>query len=179
MNFKSLSLLIVTFCCFGFSNILFGQQKDDFTIENFKFLNGLYSGTLTYTDYSSNKVVPLQLVCNTYFDKDEIIQKILINEGFGNYDQEYKYKIKDGSIAGFKTVSSQIDGKTIKIIATKKGKDGNENRPCIFRYTFDANDQEYLITKEVKFNDEENYFIRNQYYFKRIEKPSPSEVGFK
>ena len=179
MNFKTFGSLAFIFSFFLFSNTVSGQQETDFSIEDFKFLNGLYSGTLTYKDYSSDKIVPLQLVCNTYFKGDQVIQKILINENFENYSQEYKYKIKDGSIDGFEVISNQIGKTNLKIIATQKGKDGNQNRPCTFKYTFDASEQEYTITKEVKFDDEQDYFIRNQYHFKRIEKLNPEKIGFK
>lgn len=159
----------------------FGQQTTDFSFNDLKFLNGLYTGTLTYKDYSSNEIVTLKLVCNTTQKNEELNLKILINEWGKNYDQNYTYKSKNGKVNGFSLVSNYYNSgnQSFKVVLTQKGKDGNDNKSCLFKYTMIGDNQSFLITKEVKFDDETAYFIRNQYHFMRTPDLVSKELGFK
>ena len=179
-----LNLIKITAALFGLclmSCPATGQTTSKLATQDFQFLNGLYAGTLTYRDYTSNETVTLQLVCNTYLKNNQLVQKILINEWGGNYEQDYKYTFKNGGIEGYSLVSSDIntDTKNVELIFSKKGRDGNKNRSCTFKYTLKSNQETYSITKEVKFDDEEDYFIRNQYRFERLNSIAKEDLGFK
>lgn len=178
---KKIILCSVTFNVMILSSALFGQSDPKLSSEDLQFLNGLYTGTLTYTDYTSEEIVTLQLVCNTYLKNDQLAQSILINEWGGNYEQSYTYKVKNGTIDGHQMDQIEIDRekKMIKVVYTRKGQDGNENRPCTFKYTLVGDVHQYSITKQVKFDDETDYFIRNQYRFNRLQEVSSTDLGFK
>ena len=179
---KSFESSVVIFFILLVSFPLLSQSSKELSIDDLTFLNGLYTGTLTYKDYSSDQTVTLPLVCNTFYKNDQILQKILINEGGKNYEQDYKFRIKDGKVDGFELVSQIINvednAKAIELIISQKGKDGNQNRPCTFKYTIKGDQSAYAVTKEVKFDDEASYFIRNQYRFKRLESLKETEKGF-
>ena len=179
---QSMSLLFF-FISSLFTTDLIAQPAPGIQLDDFKPLSGLYQGTLTYRDYSSDKIVTLQTVSNVSFDEKSMNIKILINEWGKDYTQNYNYKIKNGALVNngawdTESIDKGEEGK-LRLVVTQKGKDGNKNRPCIFRVTFDGDDQHFSITKEVRFLDEADFFIRNRYTFQRINELNPDTSDFK
>ena len=100
-----------------------------------------------------------------------IADALIINEG-KVYRQHYAYQVKDGSIVfeGPWTTEAKagtISGGDFRLVLTKRGRDGNQRKPCTFRLTFSGGAQALTISKEVKFDSEAEYFLRNEYQLVR------------
>lgn len=136
--------------------------------EVFKPLEGLYTGTLTYTDYQSGQLTAMPLVANAVVDDNGLKVFIEINENGRRYDQSYSYKIKNGQLSGWDLRSNELtNGGNLVLI--RKGKDAR--RAAQFRTTIAPTSEGFRITKEVRFIDDGDsaaYFIRNQYDYQRV-----------
>lgn len=149
-------------------------------VEMLRPVNGLYTGTLTYLDYSSEEVVALQTVSNCYFEGDNLHIRHMINEWGNAFDQHYVYAFKDDGVRMDGkwdiTTSTADSAANFVLVLESEGKDGNQKRPCTFRTTLKGNNKAFTITKEVRFDDEAEFFIRNQYKMERI--GEKGEAGF-
>mgnify|MGYP006276749501 CR=1 FL=1 len=146
------------------------------------FLEGLYQGDLTYKDYTSGELESLPLVASFTRKGDTYTLDIELCEWGKLFDQKYKYRIANGTVYSdgawnLESKAVNDDAKTFAIVISRTGKDGNERRPCTFRTTLAGSVQQWTITKEVKFDDEPDYFIRNQYTLKQVEKPQPARFS--
>ena len=164
--FKTILLLLPVFVSAWFTTAQTSIQPAEL-----KPLNGLWKGDLIYRDYSSDERVSLPLVGNAYFKGEDLHLEFIINEG-KVYRQHYAYQVKDGSIVfeGPWTTEAKagtISGGDFRLVLTKRGRDGNQRKPCTFRLTFSGGAQALTISKEVKFDSEAEYFLRNEYQLVR------------
>ncbi len=137
---------------------------------DFKVLEGNWTGQLTYLDYTSNKqeTIPSTLKASvTRSNKFELKFGYPGESGKGGADV---YKIsEDGSLVNNMKVlerTEQQDG-TLKIVLEQKGPDGNDHRPATFHHILEIGKDKFVMTKMVKFDNEKNFFRRNQYEFSR------------
>lgn len=160
-----ISLLILQISATGFA------QEYYLTKEDLKQLSGCWDGSLTYLDYSTNKpfsmpsnynISPIEKSDNfkvviAYPKEPEAnsIDTIFIT-GNGNEI--------DGEIIKSKRVLSD---KSLEIITEQKGKDGNDDKPATFKFTYLLSAENYSKKKEVKFDDGEAWIMRHEYKFKR------------
>lgn len=144
---------------------LFATQGDaaPISVDDFKFLSGLYTGSLTYTDYQGGEIVSMPLVANLSVKGNQLNFNIEINEGGNRYQQNYHYTVQNGGLKGYEVLENDL--KNGKIVFSNKGRDAK--RPAEFRHTAVMNEQGLRITKEVRFLDEPgaSFFIRNQYTY--------------
>ena len=168
---KKLSLLIVTMIFAGAlaaqSNVKMAQVKE---VEH---LNGLYTGTLSYLDYTSNERVEIPLTGNCYLKSDDLFLEFTINEWGKVFHQKYKYSFKNGTIyadGAWNLEKDEYDPETkaFTYLITKSGRDGNERKPCTFRVKMAYANDTLTITKDVKFDDEDAFFNRNEYKITRL-----------
>lgn len=134
-------------------------------------LRGTWKGNLTYRDYSSNtkEVIPVVIygwckddeesTCRTWTLKyeypDEPKAKSEENFSIGNKGRSFngatlieKKRMKDG---------------TLKFVTEEKGKDGNDDKPCVIRHVYQLSYHSFIITKLVRFDGETTFFERNEY----------------
>ena len=100
--------------------------------------------------------------------KDKFIMEHIIYEG-KVVRQKYEVSFKqDKAIVNGQTMDilentfGTKDQKP-KMVVSHRGRDGNDNQKCTFRYTLSYENDLLKITKEVKFDNEQDYFVRNQY----------------
>jgi hypothetical protein len=161
---------------------LFIQAQLMVQAEELNFLEGLYRGDLTYKDYTSGELESLPLVASFTRKGDTYTLDIELYESGKLFDQKYKYRIANGTVysdGAWNLESKEVnsDAQTFAIVIKRTGKDGNERRPCTFRTTLAGDARQWTITKEVKFDDEPDYFTRNQYTLKQVEKPQPARFS--
>ncbi len=136
----------------------------------FRPFEGAWKGKLEYRDYTSNEWVGMPLEGAAYLKGNSFHLKYLLKEGKG-YKQHYTYAIKDGTVfsgGAWKIVSFQpLSGGVFQLVMTQAGRDGNEHKPCMFRVRFEGNAQYLTITKEVRFDGEADFFVRNTYSLTR------------
>ncbi len=142
-------------------------------IDEVKHLNGLYTGTLTYLDYTSNERETLPLIGNCYVEKNNLILEFTFNEWGKVIRHKYDLEIKNGTIytdGPLKLEEKKYDTatKSFRYVFTERGKDGNEGKPCTFRHTVTYDNNVFAMTKDVKFDGEDEYFNRNEYKITRL-----------
>ncbi|MDX1943008.1 MAG: hypothetical protein SFU99_20765 [Saprospiraceae bacterium] len=162
---KSVFAILLTTLLFSF--------EPSVQIDEVKHLNGLYTGTLTYLDYTSNERVEIPLIANCYIEKNKLIQEFTINEWGRVVRQKESYEFKNGTIyadGALKLEEKEYNAATkeFRLVLTERGKDGNQQKPCIFRYTASYANDVFTMTKDVKFDGENEFFNRNEYKISRL-----------
>jgi hypothetical protein len=132
---------------------------------------GNWKGTLTYLDYTSGK--PYTLPVNLYMDQNAgSLTDLIFNY---TYPTEPKANSKDivkisedGRSLNNERVVELVHGRDINYISTEThGQDGNDHKPATIRHVYALGKEILDIKKEVKFDGEENWILRNEYSLKR------------
>ncbi|MEO6404793.1 MAG: hypothetical protein ABIY51_14245 [Ferruginibacter sp.] len=151
--------------------LLLAQKPMTVTTMDMKTITGCWQGTLTYLDYTTNK--PFSMAADL-----EISQ--LREEGKFIFANIYPKEPKANS---FNTVVIASDGKMIdgeyvkskkrnadgslEIITELTGKDGNDNRAAILRYTYNIGKNIYVHRKDVQFIGQKEWIKRHEYMYHR------------
>lgn len=157
---KSLTFILLTF-----ASVFQAQLSPN----DFRPLFGSWKGGLTYNDYRSGKPVKIPVritVTELKADKNAIIL-------FYDYPEEPKENgndtiriSADRKMIGDKNiVAVKREHDLTKITAERSGEDND--KPATLRYTYTISSAQFIIRKEVKYNDAENYFFRNEYAMSR------------
>lgn len=137
------------------------------TTDELKILVGEWKGNLTYIDYTTNKPFSMPANLSVKQNKNQLIL-------FNTYPKEPKAngkdKIKlskDGSkINGVEIKSKEIlDNGDIQVTTEKVGKDNNLK--ATIRQTYILGKNRFIIRKEVKFEDSQEWLKRNEYNYTR------------
>ena len=141
------------------------------SVKDFKPAFGKWKGTLTYLDYTSGK--PYTMSCNITVSPVNAtpLQLVIAYE----YPDEPKANgndtlviSRDGKMIddGTVIVKEKIEG-LLRVITAKNGVDGNESRKAQIRFIYEAGKKSFSIRKEVKFEGEEKWILRNEYKMAR------------
>jgi hypothetical protein len=141
------------------------------SIKDFKPAFGKWRGTLTYLDYTSGK--PYTMPCNITVRKDESNsnQVILAYE----YPNEPKANGKDTIIISTdgrmiddeQVVSKEKGNGLLKIISERNGVDGNDSKKAVIRHVYSIGKKSFSVRKEVRFDGDEKWILRNEYKMSR------------
>lgn len=161
--------LILLFLIFGISSLVFADAK--IKTKDLQILTGAqWSGNLIYLDYGTNKQVSIPSNLTVTQSKEDKLSWIF----------EYKYPdepkadskdtviiSKDGSLFdGEKVIErTELGNQTLKIVTEKSGTDNDKN--SLFRFTYLIGKNEFSIKKEVKNENTSDFFVRNEYKWKR------------
>lgn len=141
------------------------------SVKDFKPAFGKWRGSLTYLDYTSGK--PYSMPCNVTVSADKSNKRQLF------FDFEYPNEPQangkdtivispDGKMMGDEiVVSNEKQNGVTKIIAERNGLDGNDNRKAILRHTYLVSKKSFSMRKEVKFDGEDKWILRNEYKMTR------------
>ena len=140
------------------------------SVKNFKPAFGKWKGSLTYLDYSSGK--PYSMPANITITANKQQGLILSLE----YPDEPKANGKDTLVIS--ADGAMLDGATVvsnkkntdgirEVITERKGTDGNENRKAILRHIYRIGKKVFISRKEVRFEGEEKFILRNEYKMNR------------
>ena len=164
-KFICIGLIVFAFVVSGFGQTAKVNSKD------LKVLTGAqWMGTLTYLDYKTEKKVSLS--CNltvTQSKKDKsswVFAYQYPNEP--NADSAETVAIsKDGKIFDGEMVieSTKLPDNTLKIVTEKSGSDNYKK--ALFRFTYLLSKTSFSTKKEVKYEDTTEFFVRNEYGWKR------------
>ena len=131
---------------------------------------GQWSGSLTYLDYRSNKKVSIPTNLTVRPNGDDpwswVFEYKYPDEP--NADSEEIVRLsKDGKTINDEVVleRTSLPDSTVKFVTEKKGNDNN--RSASFRFTYLLNAKSFSIKKEVRYEDENQFFERNAYHWKR------------
>ncbi len=138
------------------------------SVKDFKPAFGKWNGSLTYLDYRSGK--PYTMPANVTIRKDKKSDHRLIlsfeypDEPKANGNDTLEIS-KDGlQIDGAMITSKEksADG-DLQVITEKSGMDGNDNRKAVIKHIYIIGTKTFISRKEVKFDGEEKFIMRNEY----------------
>ena len=163
---KTLSIVIIIFALlFSIKN----YSQNIVTKDDLQILLGKWTGTLKYIDYGSNK--PYTMPANLIVEQGKNENQILL---FNNYPNEPKANSKDkikisknGELLDNKKVKSKekLADNQIQIITEYSGKDNKKK--ALIRNIYIIGEKKFVIRKEVKFNNSEEWIVRNKYSYNR------------
>ncbi len=141
-------------------------KRDDVQI----LLGAQWTGTLTYLDYRSKKNVSISANLTVKPNGDDkwswVFEYQYPDEPQANSSEIVRLS-KDGRSLNDEVVSERtsLPDNTLRFVTQKKGEDNH--RSASFRYTYLLNAKSFSIKKEVRYDDENQFFERNEYHWKR------------
>ncbi|KOY86405.1 hypothetical protein AD998_09835 [bacterium 336/3] len=130
---------------------------------------GSWQGVLSYLDYTSNKITNIQanieiqqigrsnsFVCKNTFPKEPSVF----------WSDTLKIS-KDGKMLNNEEIQSKniLQNGDIEIVTISSGKDGNDQKPANFRFTYIFGKNKFTKKKEVQFVGEKSWFQRHEYNY--------------
>jgi hypothetical protein len=168
---KKIRLYIALSTTFLITTICSAQMSFKTIQRDFYKLSGTWEGSLAYLDYSSGK--PYTMPANLEIKKIGKTRKFTFSNIYPN----------ETSANSIDTISISADGKyidnelvksrrilpngDIEIITEESGKDGNDDKPAIFRHTYTLGATTYKNRKDVQFSGESAWINRHEYSYKR------------
>lgn len=163
---KLTSVLVLFFIMISCSKSF--AQDNIITASDFAPLLGSgWKGSLTYIDYTSNKptTIPVNLSVSQINDTSFELSLTFPDEPQAN-GADTMHILNDGTyLDNKKIVSVQKSGDVTTITGESTGSDND--KPAQFKYTYVISSSEFSITKEVKYDDSSEYFVRNKYQFNK------------
>lgn len=156
--------LIVLMCA-----VSVNAQQAKVDINDFKVLIGNWQGALTYLDYSSGKPYSMpanveikQLDKSNYF----VLSNIYPDEMSANGLDTLVISL-DGTMIGTETVKSkkQLENGNLEVITEELGKDGNDNKPALFKHTYTIGKTVFKKRKDVQFIGETSWINRHEFAY--------------
>ncbi len=165
MKITLTKILIVFTFIFSFEN----YTQNIVTIDDLKTLLGDWTGTLTYIDYSSNKpyTMPSNLSIKQGKNKNHLILfNIYPNEPKANNKDKIKVS-KNGELLNNHKVKSKqkLSNGQIQITTEYSGKDNNKK--ALIRNLYILGENQFIIRKEVKYENSDEWLKRNEFSYIR------------
>ena len=139
--------------------------------EDLRRLTGArWTGTLTYTDYRSNKRISIP---SNLFVKEAdgdasawVFEYEYPDEPKANGKQTLKLG-EGGTVLDGETVVERtgLDGGALKFVTEKRGTDNDKS--ALFRYTYTISSSSFTVKKEVRYEGATEFFERNTYNWSR------------
>ncbi len=163
-------LISIWLIALAFSAFAVGQTQKVKSGE-LKNLTGVqWTGTLSYLDYRKNTRVSIPSNLTVTQSKDNKLSWIFEYEYPDEPKANSKEEIalsKDGKIFDGETVIERkiLADKTLRLVTEKSGPDNDKK--ALFRFTYLLNKKSFSIKKEVKYDGTTEFFVRNEYSWKR------------
>ncbi len=153
--------------CVGINS---NAQNPAVSINDFKPLEGVWKGTLTYLDYNNKTNETIKTNIEVIIKNKDVFELGFFYTDEPDHNEKDKYSISEnGTMVNNRKVMErtlQPDG-SLKIVLQENGKDGNDDKPATFQHVLIISKNKFTLTKLVKFDGETNFFQRNQYSFSR------------
>jgi len=164
---KTTSILVIAL---SLSVFAFGQTPK-MKIKDLQNLKGAqWTGILSYLDYGKNTKVSIPSNLTVTQSKDNksswIFEYQYPDEPKANSKETVTIS-KDGKIFDGETVieRTNLADKTLRIVTEKSGNDNDKK--ALFRFTYLLGKTNFSIKKEVKYEGTTEFFVRNEYNWKR------------
>lgn len=139
-------------------------------IKDFATVSGKWTGTLTYLDYTSNNTVSIPANTLIEIAAGNSYDQYLYYSAEPDKNKKSNYAISaDGQMLNDMQLAEKkvLSDGSLQLVLESKGVDGNDDRPARFRHILLLSEKQFVITKMVKFEGEEQYFQRHEYRFGR------------
>ena len=137
--------------------------------DDLKTLLGEWTGTLTYTDYRSNK--PFTMPANLIVSQGKSNRQFILNINYPNEpnaNSRDKIRIsKDGTQLNRIDVKSKqsLPNGHVQITTQYSGKDNRKQ--ALIKNIYTIGTYEFIIRKEVKFENSDDWLMRSEYKYVR------------
>jgi len=144
-------------------------SQDSVSTDDLKTLLGEWVGSLTYTDYGTNK--PFTMPANLIVTQGKNSYQLILNIKYPNEpnaNSKDKIKIsKDGTQLNKLDIKSRqvFSNGQIKIITQYSGKDNGKK--ALIKNIYIIGTSNFIIRKEVKFEHSDDWLLRNEYKYSR------------
>jgi len=151
--------------------LLVGASVITVSVKDFRPAFGKWMGTLTYLDYTSGK--PFSMPASITVNSDKINEQNLVlsieypNEPKANRNDTLVISAGGTMLDGARVVSKEKHRGVMRIVTETNGVDGNERKKAVLRHTYIISKKEFSNRKEVKFDGEEKWILRNEYKMTR------------
>ena len=164
---KIISIWLIVF---SLSVFAFGQTAKVKTKDLQNLTGAQWTGALSYLDYGKNAKVSILsnlTVAQPKNDKSSWIFEYQYPDEPKANNKKTVVISKDGKTFDGESVieKTSLADKTIKIVTEKSGTDNDKK--ALFRYTYLLNKSSFSIKKEVKYEGTTDFFVRNEYNWKR------------
>ena len=164
---KYTTLKIWTVLIFLFTYISYAQNT--ISPDDLIMISGEWQGSLTYIDYGTNKPYTMPANVTVEQGKNEYQVQLLYkypNEPNANSKGRIKIS-KDGLLVNKTKVTTRevLEKQVVKITSEYEGKDNNKR--ALIKNVYNFGPKQFIIRKEVKFDDAADWLMRNEYTFKR------------
>lgn len=172
---KQIQILIIIVSIFSTVSII-GQEnvpstKNKIEDKDIQQFIGDWKGELTYLDYSSGK--SYSMPCHLKVTEKKKNRKLGLKFTYPNEPKaNTKGKIrisKNGTLINEKSITSKSinsNGQT-EIFIEYLSKDGNDQKKALIRNIYKLDHKNLIIRKEVKFEDSDEWILRNEYNFEK------------
>lgn len=159
----------VVFIAFTFLITFENYAQVTISSDDLKSLPGDWTGTLTYIDYSSNEPysMPADLKVEPGANEYQFqLYNIYPNEPKANNKDKIKIS-KNGQEINKRKVKSKerLSNGSLQITTEYSGKDNN--KPALIRNIYTLGVDKFIIRKEVKYENSDEWFKRNEFNYKR------------
>ena len=157
-------LMVLTLVCFSITYAQNNITPDDLTT-----LLGEWKGSLTYTDYQTNKpfTMPANVVVSQGKNKNQLLLAVSYpQEAHANSKGKIKIS-KDGTQLNKHPVTSrqELPDGQLQITTEYIGKDNNKQ--ALIKNSYIIGASQFIIRKEVKFDGDAIWLMRNEYKYGR------------
>ena len=141
------------------------------SLNDFKPALGKWKGTITYLDYTSGK--PFSMPANVTITKNKKAANQLVfayeypNEPKANGNDTLIISGDGTMIDGEKVISNETKDGALQIITETDGKDCKDNKKALIRHIYTISKTSFIKRKEVKFDGEDNFIMRNEFKMSR------------
>lgn len=143
--------------------------QDSVTPDDLKLIFGDWTGTLTYMDYTSNEpyTMPANLVVKEGKNENELLLFITYpNEPKANSKDKIRIS-KDGTQLNKIEVKSKQRSSNGQIEITTEYMGKDNNKKALIKNIYVLGQNQFIIRKEVKFVNSEDWLVRNEYNYSR------------
>jgi hypothetical protein len=132
---------------------------------------GSWQGSLSYLDYTSNKLTHIQ----AHIDVQQlgrsntfVLKNTFPKEPNVAWSDTLKIS-KDGKMLNNEIVKSRnaLQNGDVEWVTTSSGKDGNDQKPANFRFTYILGKNKFIKRKEVQFEGEKSWLQRHEYNYQQ------------
>jgi len=141
------------------------------SIKDFKPALGKWKGTITYLDYTSGK--PFTMPCNITITNDKTNSRQLIlafeypDEPKANGNDTLRISADRTMIDDEKVIAKENKDGVLQIVTETNGVDGNDNKKALIRHIYTISKKTFIQRKEVKFEGEDKFIMRNEFKMSR------------
>jgi hypothetical protein len=156
---KTLTLILLTCASFFQAQI---------SPNDFRAVFGKWTGELTYSDYRTG--VPIKIPVEIKVDETNSVNTIIISyiypkEPKANASDTLRIAADGKWLNDKNIISVKKENGLINILAERNGEDNNKF--AVLRYNYSIGKNQFIIRKEVKYMNTDNFIFRNEYNFKR------------